>query len=287
MPRIPYLSGLIVGSLLLTACAEQGGDGTAALDGPVLPEHVTEVDPVALIGAWEVAETGETGEPGDHSIRLALGQLRVWRECGTVTGTWRAETSGLFVADTSGGSAGCTSAGEPAAPGWLDRASYFQLEGETPVLLDAQGELTARLLPGAELAPEPDLAASEVEPPEVTDEVREALAPAAPLPPELAPAGPDTLAGRWAPADAGSPAYLELAAGGDWQGFDGCNEFEGRWTAGSDGAIVAVMGPSTMMGCDNIPVGGWLAGAARAGLDGDVLVLFDLRGEEVGRLQPA
>jgi hypothetical protein len=123
------------------------------------------------------------------------------------------------------------------------------------------------------------------------EEIERAFAPGAPLPPELVPVGADALVGRWVPADGSAgrpePPHVELAADGTWRGSDGCNADGGRWVAGPEGAVLAVGGVSTEIGCDNIPVGGWLAGASRAGMDGDVLVLLDAAGNEIGRLRHA
>jgi hypothetical protein len=46
-----------------------------------------------------------------------------------------------------------------------------------------------------------------------------------------------------------------------------------------------VSGPSTLIGCDNVPVGGWMTRARRAGLDGRTLVLLDAQGNPISRLQ--
>jgi hypothetical protein len=51
--------------------------------------------------------------------------------------------------------------------------------------------------------------------------------------------------------------------------------------------LLTVAGPTTAMGCDGAQVGSWIASAARAGFDGDVLVLVDADGHETGRLRRA
>ncbi|MFC6020815.1 hypothetical protein ACFP2T_32180 [Plantactinospora solaniradicis] len=80
---------------------------------------------------------------------------------------------------------------------------------------------------------------------------------------------------------------MELGADGGWSGSDGCNRQSGRWVAGRAGALLATMGPSTLIGCVNVAVGSRLGNAWRAGLDGDVLVLLDPVGGETGRLRRA
>lgn len=255
--------------LLVAACAEQpsgerepdgGGDGFG-----------TGADPVGLLGSWILG--GVTGEDGSV-VRLALGEIEVGRDCGTIRGSWRANSYGLFVAYIWSGDCGL----DVSTPEWLSRATSFDVDGVERLLLDVQGNVTARLLP----ADEPTV---------VTDEARQALAPAAPLPPALEPVRADALTGRWVPAGStgGRPEtpHVELAADGSWRGSDGCNADSGRWVAGPDGALLAVGGAITLVGCDNIPVGGWLAGASRAGFDADLLVLLDAEGEELGRLRSA
>lgn len=273
--------------LLVAACAEQPGNEPDPEISDGGGESAATADPADLIGSWTLAEPTEQG---DSVIRLALHDVRVWRDCGTISGFWRANWYGQFVAYIAGYRGDCGS-GTPSTPDWLHRATSFAVEGDARLLLDAQGEVTARLLPGAEPTPGPNLAPSQSERPVVTDEIRRALAPAAPLPPEVEPVGADALTGRWVPTDdtGGRPEtpHVELAADGGWQGSDGCNGYQGRWIAGPEGALLAVTGPTTLIGCDNVPVGGWLAGASRAGLDRDVLVLLDASGEELGRLRRA
>lgn len=283
-----YVIALLAAAGLLAAgCAAE--DPAEQPSGPESAgEVVTETDPVGLIGSWTL--TGLADQSGDTAIRLALGDVRVWRDCGVLSGTWRANEYGQFVAYIGGYSGDCGSA-PVTTPEWLSRATSYDVDGEARLLLDAQGQPVARLEPGAAPAPGSDMAPELAAPPEVTDEVRRALAPAAPLPAGLTPADASTLTGRWVPDDAAlrgmENPYLELAADGSWQGSDGCNGQAGRWVAGPDGALLAAVGASTMIGCNNVPVGGWLAGASRAGFDGDVLVLLDAQGGELGRLQPA
>ncbi|MEU8263137.1 hypothetical protein AB0C02_21200 [Micromonospora sp. NPDC048999] len=297
MSRIRYLVAAMAVGTLLVGCGERVGaerdapggqatDSGAAMGSPP-------GDPVALIGSWTVTEVD--GGAGDV-LRLASdtdGGLLLFGRCGVRMGTWRAAADGLFVADATDGSVsgnarGC-GPGTEAADAWLRRAAAFRVDGDSRVLLDGQGVRVARLLPGAKPTPGPNLLPSLAEPPTVTDEARRALASAAALPSTLTPARRDALLGRWVPADGrrdGPQApYVELRDDGEWQGSDGCNGQSGRWVAGPDGAVLATAGPSTLIGCDNVPVGFWLSAASRAALDGQVLVLFDAQGKETGRLR--
>jgi hypothetical protein len=270
-----YTVTLVAAGLLLAGCAAQD----AAEPPPIAAPAEASTDPVDLVGSWTLAELAD--QSADSVIQLGLHEVRVWRDCGILSGTWRANEYGQFVAYLAGSTCGTAPA---TSPDWLSRATSYEVDGDARLLLDAQGQVVARLLPGAEPTPAPDMAPELAEPPEVTDEVRQALAPAAPLPAGLTPAGTATLTGRWVPTDGPDGPYVELAGDGGWQGSDGCNGQAGRWAAGPDGAVLAVSGPMTLIGCDNVAVGGWLSGAARAGFDGDTLVLLDGRGTELGRL---
>ncbi|KAA1013826.1 META domain-containing protein [Pseudonocardia sp. EV170527-09] len=93
---------------------------------------------------------------------------------------------------------------------------------------------------------------------------------------------------RWLPADgtAQGRAFAEFAPDGTWTGSDGCNGQSGEWTLGGDGALRATAGPSTLIGCENVPVARWVSGAVRVETDGDALLLHPAAGEPV-RLVPA
>lgn len=93
---------------------------------------------------------------------------------------------------------------------------------------------------------------------------------------------------RWLPADGAAQgrAFAEFAPDGTWTGSDGCNGQSGEWTLGGDGTLRATAGPSTLIGCENVPVARWVSGAVRVETDGDALLLHPAAGEPV-RLVPA
>lgn len=294
MPRSAYIIGVVLFTLFAAGCAGQGAapdpvdPGTTGPGGGPPGGGGTDADPVALIGLWSV--TGAAGEEADAVLRIAPESLSLWRDCGTLMGAWQADTGGSFVADVDS-SAGCP-ASEPLAPQWLRGATAYRVAGKERVLLDGHGEPVARLLPGGRPKPNPNVAPQEAQPPVVTDEIRRALARSADLAPGLVAPGRDALVGRWSPEDGPDRAFLEFRADGSWVGSDGCNGLGGRWVAGADGALLATSGPSTLIGCDNVPVGAWLVNARRAGLDeaeadGERLVLVDATGKELGRLRTA
>jgi hypothetical protein len=283
-------SAVLVAALLiapLAGCADRAGPGGPA--GPAAPPPssapVEQTDPVALVGFWTVTPTGPPVE-GGVVVRLGDQDLRVFLGCGQMLGSWRADPTGLFVAEVDGTS-GCMAA-DPVKPRWLSGAAAFRVDGEERVLLDAQDRTVARLSPGGRPPAGVEVAPDDLKPPRVTDETRRAFAPAAALPAGLRPATDETLIGRWLPADgtpdSPTPPFVEFVRGGQWRGSDGCNGQGGRWAAGEAGALLATSGPSTLIGCDNVPVSAWLSPARRAGFDGAELVLLDAAGKELGRL---
>jgi hypothetical protein len=283
MRQIGRMIGLVAVGLLLAACAAPMG----STDEPSVPTPTfvpSPADPLALIGSWTITEAGE--QQG-AILRLAAGDLTLFRACGLM-GHWRATTDGLFVAHIFGADCGSDAIDTPA---WLRRASGFRQDGKTQLLLDDKGQTVARLLPGARPSPGPHLASEMATPPVADDEARRILAPAASVPANLRPAVRSDLIGRWVPADGGrwnaEQPFAEFATDGEWRGSDGCNGGSGRWTSGRAGALLATAGISTLIGCHGVPVPSWLGQTHRAGFDGDVLVLLDQTGKELGRLRRA
>ncbi|MEU4220023.1 hypothetical protein [Actinoplanes sp. NPDC026623] len=260
--------------LALVGCGASGSAESAA--PPPFRPRSGPLDPVALVGMWKL--TGIGAEAGTV-VGLAPGDLTIYRSCGELLASWRADSQGLFVAGISGGTDGCDPRSRVA---WLDRAAGYRLGGRGAMLVDAHGESVARLVAAGLPPPDPELF-------EVTDEVRRSFGTPAALPARLTPAARRDLPGRWVPAGGGSKAferpYLKIRADGRWSASDGCNGSEGGWVAGPAGTLLATSGISTLIGCDNVPVGGWLSAARRAGFDGATLVLLDQNAEELGRLR--
>jgi hypothetical protein len=282
MRQTRWTVGSVVVGLLLAGCAAPTGPAGAPA-GPNPSSAPAAADPLALIGLWTVTEADE--EEG-AILRLAE-RLTLFRTCGYAEGTWRATTDGLFLGDTFGGSCG---SGPKAHlnPDWLRRAAGFRADGDARLLLDEEGETVARLLPGARLTPSPNLAPQEAAPPVVDDAARRIMAPASPVPANLRPAVRSDLPGRWVPVGNqwNAKAFVEFAHDGEMHGSDGCNGNGGlRWLSGRAGAVVATTGLTTLMACNNAPIQSWLAHVYRAGFDGDVLVLLDQAGKELGRLR--
>ena len=98
----------------------------------------------------------------------------------------------------------------------------------------------------------------------------------------------DKLTGRWIPlVDDPGRSFVEFSET-TWGSTDGCNESGGKWSDLGDGYILTMGYPYiTQVGCENIPVEGWVSSARTAGFDGDILVLFDADGSELGSLTRA
>jgi heat shock protein HslJ len=266
----------VVAALLVAGNLFRGGP--TSRPGPGGP---SDTDPVALLGEWAVAGTEETGE-----VRLRFGtrEFHAALACGGLFGGWKANAAGQLLADISGTEGDCEAVmdGPGAKPAWLLRAARFRFEGGEAVLLDGQGNILARLSPrpvSDDLPVGPD------------DSAAVAAFRAAPLPAGLTPATSQTLVGQWLPLDPGptrpQQPFLGVKADGTWEGSDGCNGLAGRWVGGPDGLVLATIGLSTLMACDNDPTPAMFAEASRTGFDGEVLVLVDAAGAEMARFQPA
>lgn len=287
-------TGLIATGLVLTGCAGAGDrpapGGSAAPAAPPGPSTGPQ-DPAALIGVWTVAGSSEDA---GGVVRAGENSFKLTRDCATLDVQWAADTSGLFVANVGGYSVADVGGGDcpanPSEPAWVTRAVAYRAEGSRRILLDAQGATVAEWVPGDKAPASADSDPADP-PPVVSDELRRELRRTATLPAGLAPATPQQLTGRWIPAGgvpaAPRPAHIELTADGDWTGSDGCNAGGGRWVAGATGALLAVSGAQTQIGCANAELMTWFAFARAAGFDGDVLVLVDIDGQESGRLRRA
>ncbi|GAA3393965.1 META domain-containing protein [Cryptosporangium minutisporangium] len=271
--------------LVLASCADES-PVTADSPGPSPPPSPTAGrGPISLIGLWTVADTGE--EPGTV-LRIAPNRdLSLWRTCGTLFGAW-AGSQDAFIGDVSGGSSKCfPTEGRPSdsTPSWLRTATGYRSFADGSLeLVDRSEEPVARLLPGGKPKVGPDVAASEAEPPVITDQDRAELTRTTALPTTLTRVEPRMIVGRWVPVKDGGEAFVEFRGDGTWAGSDGCNGNGGRWIVTSQ-SMLATSRASTMIGCDGPRVAAWLSRTAMAGFANEALVLLDAAGTEVGRLK--
>ncbi|SNT02946.1 META domain-containing protein [Actinoplanes regularis] len=282
------LAGAALCGVLLAGCA-----GPAPAEAPATSPSETAVrtDPIALIGLWKV-----DGQPAGTVLRVdGDGELGLFQRCVDRFGSWRANDTGQFVGSistfsTEHGKSGCAAADKPTSaaevqPEWLSRITGYRAEGASRLLLDDSGTVVTRLLAGAVPATRSNMDSSMTGRPTVTDKSRQLLGAAAvPLPAGLTPVTTSNLLGTWRPAGRTTKAHAEFRAGGRWEGSDGCNGQSGGWVAGPGGALLAVDGVQTLVGCDSVPIGLFLRQTRRAGLDGGTLVLLDAAGKELLRL---
>ncbi len=262
-------------------------------DGPwlgqpsrILPSSASSLPGTDLIGLWRVSDA--SGVDPDTWIRFG-DDLALYQPCGWSMGEWRTSDH-TFIASISGWNGACGPA-TPAIP-WLTGAVAFSstsMYGDVE-LLDANGDVIARL--AYDGAPPHDPSASDDyrSVPAFDDRV---LARIAPLPPAQLDRDAVTsadLLGRWVPSDAdprlGSTPYVEFAADGTWAGSDGANGIGGRWSFPDGRPFLVTGGPTTLIGSvyDLSQVGDWLASACAVDSDHGVLVLLDSDGTELGRL---
>jgi hypothetical protein len=273
---------------LLTGCA--GTPGGQPADPPRNPDAPPVAGPGAggtsaargLVNLWRVV--GAEGEAADTWLRLDAQEFQLWRDCGMITGSWKA-SSQLFLAAAWGSMGDCANGSRPKVP-WLEGVSGFVADSGGYNLVDASGRTVAALT--IDGAPEPIPTAAEFfKPPRITPEVTKAFRTPSPLPAGVTPVTADALLGTWLPVayEVKTNPHVTFTADGRWTGSDGCNAGGGRFVVGDAGMLLTTAGASTLIGCEGAPVPTWIAQAASAGFDKDWLLLFDLDGNEAGRLE--
>jgi hypothetical protein len=256
----------------LAATTGLAGCGTELAAGA---RHPPSADPMSLVGRWYVRGAGEA--PG--TVLVVGSAMTLNRRCGNVDTTWQASASGLFVGYVDGWAMSCGTKRMPTV-GWLDRAVGYRIDGVDRLLVDADGATTARLVPAPGATPSLS--------PYERKQLRARASAPAPVPGGLEPATTGDLLRRWVPVRGGNgKAYVTFGADGRFRGSDGCNGQAGKYLVGEDGELIAVSGPQTLIGCDNVEIDGWLGSAGRAALDGSTLVLLDAHAHEIARLKPA
>ncbi len=284
--------GVVLGcsALLLAACGLTAAPGSSVTGSPLASRAATE-DPSTLVGSWLVVDAAGV----ESGTVLRIGEdLSLWQRCGYLMGSWRAGGVSLFTASLQGGDGACISSGRDLTPPWLAAASDYAVDTSGVTLLSRDGTVVARLRRGGRPTPGPNLLPALADPPTLTPALKATLAPPAPLPATLTPATRAQLVGSWVAAGAGpsTSGLVHAAAGvtfredGSYSATDGCNGTAGRWAADSSGLVVTA-GFSTLVGCDNVDVPGWLTKATTVGFDGAFLVLVDKDGQELGRLAHA
>lgn len=90
----------------------------------------------------------------------------------------------------------------------------------------------------------------------------------------------EKLVGLWGENATGQP-HLEFAADGTVTGSDGCNGVTTTYSVNGDRVDLAQFA-STLKACPGVD--GWMRGVRAVELDGDVLIVMDASGAELGNL---
>jgi hypothetical protein len=254
---------------------------------------MSRADLTGLVDLWRVS--GVAAEDVDTWLRLDETEFQLWRDCGVITGGWRASAD-LFLATVVGATGECFPVGTiPTAP-WLESVTGQHATDEGWVLTGADGTTIATLT--IDGAPDPHLDAARsfaVPPPAMVPGFTEPDGGAEPgrfhgpaaLPADARPAAAADLTGRWVPAGLVAPTapYVLFDPDGSWSGSDGCNGNQGRWAVNGRGDFLATSGMSTMMFCEGAPVPHWVARARLAGIDAGRLRLLAGDGTALGELE--
>lgn len=283
------IAALLLCAPLMAGCAP-GSPGSAG-DLPRNPDAPPVAGPGAggaspalgLVNLWRVA--GAEGEPADTWLRLDSQEFQLWRDCGMITGSWKAG-QGHFLAAAWGAMGDCAIGTMPEVP-WLDRASRYVAAAGGYNMVDSGGHVVATLT--IDGAPQPIATAAEffAKAPQITPDVKKAFRSPSKLAAGLTPVSTDALLGKWVPVAYAvkTDPHVVFTADGRWKGSDGCNGGAGRWVVGEGGELLATTGPSTLIGCEGAPVPTWVGQATTAGFDKGWLLLFDTDGNEIGRLE--
>jgi len=267
----------VASALLMSGCAGP------VVDAGSLDDGAQTVDPIELIGVWRVTNAAHEGD--STWLRLA-DDLMLWNDCGVAGGSWTARND-AFLAEINSGHSGDCAFGSEFPADWLTGATgYGYIDGQL-ALLDAEGERLATLTIDGNPPTSENYLDEFTEQPDI-DEVREYIvSEVEPLPADALPV--QSLVGKWIPTDAtgNTDPFLEFLPNGSYSGSDGCNGVGGRWVAGSNGALLATSGASTMMGCDGSSVPHSISMATTVGMVGDELTLYDADGAVLGALVAA
>lgn len=259
---------------LVAACvaaAVVAGIGLATQETRTPAASTPPVPPVedigALFGSWDVDLPDQRAEDVDLRLELTGRSGRIsQRGCGAAV-VWQAHSDGLLLADVTAtfGTGGCPG---PAQQGWVEGADGFHVVDADRIELVRGGAVVASLTRmgdvGDRLGP--------------VDAV-------VPLPDGLRAPSVAELEGRW--TEVGESRHWLTFEDGRWAtSADGCNTTSGDFALSPFGGLLrSVVMDTTLAGCgDALP--GWpVVGVERLGLDGEVLVLLDAKGNELLRME--
>ncbi len=298
--HITRATAALATALLMTAVAActqvvpaQSTQAISSASPSASPSESAAPDPATLTGTWVVTDTGTAADGTTVRLEASVtgrGTAEITADCGTISGSWGANSRGMFLGSVYAWSANCdtqkgatTEIGVPAQiVAWLTTATTFELltTSSTPTV-------TLTNSAGADIATLVSL----------QDPDSKTASPTSGATPPTAAFEPPTsttleeLEGKWVqegrPHVAPTPPFLQFTADGAWDGSDGCNAASGRWLANTQGALLATSGPTTQISCDGmVDMGRALVQASFIGVIDDELYLWDAAGTIILRLVP-
>ncbi|MDN3496236.1 hypothetical protein QL996_09875 [Planococcus sp. APC 4015] len=281
MRALPAGLALVAAGVMLAGCAAaiEPIASSPAASVPSPTAEVADQDPLGLFGDWSIIEA--MGEEPGTVVRIGATELEIWRPCGDVLGSWVADGAQLRAV-ASGYSQTCN----PLPPvTWLDDAASYELAGERLTLRSDDGRVLAVLVAEAAVLPAGRVPLQQFST-AIDDRARDHFAGVMSWPAGLEPADAADLLGRWVPrGEYTTDPHVVFSESGRWSGTDGCNGGGGRWILSSDGSFDSTSGAMFLRGCNGAQVPTWIMMARGAGMDGDELVMLDLEGDELGRLE--
>lgn len=253
------LAALIALSCLVAGCADGGGPQSPPGAAP---------PPVGIVGSWRPTSIPGYTAPAQYPDALVQApisfdrQQRLWGTdgCNDFDGSYRVGRDGSFAAKLGA----MTEIGCGNVPNGQVTATARRVvvDGEQLTFLGAGGELLGRYQRIASLG-RPDV-----------------------QPGPLATA----MIGTWRPLriagyqpppgyrDGLARAPVTFEASGSWRASDGCNLSSGTYVLDAGGRISVTVGPSTLIGCANVPNATALGRAATIQVTGDRLTLRSATG---------
>jgi heat shock protein HslJ len=263
LAALAALTGVLV---LLAGCANSGGAAPGGTGG----EPST-----AVIGSWRPVSIPGYAPPARFPDAFKDAPItfdsrhRLWGTdgCNGFDVSYRVARDGsISVGDGSSSSIGCANVPNAQV---TTKARRVVVDGDELTLLDGDGRLLGRYqrIPAVG---RPDVG---------------------PGPLATALVGtwrPLQIAGYRAPAeyaDAMTYAAITFQSDGNWRASDGCNMAHGSYVLDSGGRISVTSGPTTLIGCANVPNAEVLSRAGRVQVVGDRMTLHSTTGAVLATYQ--
>ncbi|MDQ1685927.1 MAG: hypothetical protein QOC82_2664 [Frankiaceae bacterium] len=239
-----------------------------------------------LVGFWRVM-SGRLIAPGELPEVVRFGgspdDFADFRNCGVVTGQWRATEGGALVASVPFKTKYCSGAGQYGSPPWIDFTWGYRFSGSHLLLLNNEGDVQAYLQPAEPPTGGKGATAALLSPPTPTAALDATLSTPAPLPNGMtAVVKPTQASGTWLlPGQKPGEDGLSLLGDAYLGSFASC-VVTGQFAYDTTGFFVAA--GNSRGDCDSLPLRSWLSAATRLGLDHGKLAFVDRTGRVLGEL---